>query len=381
MSPATIAAMAAAIELETATDGYAAQMARPPGDTRNALGALLGVESDQIALTDGGTDGMVRLLTSIRFEPGDLILLSPSEFATTVACAAQLRDRAGIDVGVLAHDSSGFLDLDGCGAQLERRSPRLVVASAVPAHRGMRQPVEALTALCRSVDVTAIIDCCQSIGHVPSRWGDFNGAAIVGTGRKWLAGPRGTGFLIVPETWGHRAALGVHPRLIGRESDLEPLPGPAKGAWFERGEYPVAGYHGLGAAVAELLTNASTEQPPLPSTTLTERLPWTLQTASFEHAERFRQTLTEQGWTVLDDSTGGPTAIVGAVPPDGIDPAQLVVELRDVGIACSSMTKADSPLDPGWGAHAAVLRLSPSGSLTEEDIAFVERTLLSLADS
>lgn len=406
MSSATIMAQRAILELEDRTDGYSAQNETPLEPVRAAIGSLCGAPTDRVALTTGGTDSLLRLLSSMRFGPDDVVLVSPSEFGTTAAAVAQLRDRCGITVGMLPSDPTGLLDLDACEQRLRSAPTTLILATLVPAHRGVRQPVEALARLCAAADVHLVVDICQALGHVPVDQKGLAGATLVGTGRKWLAGPRGTGFLVLGDHCSGRAALGVHPRLIGWEPEplaaFEPLDGPCSGAWFERGEYPVAAFHGLGTAAAEALTACATNQHPLCATNphplgesqplegeptdssrgvppigaLPETSAW--QQASFAHAARLRAFLEDREWILLDDPRGGPTSIIGAVPPDGRRPTDIVDELRKRGIACSSMARGDAPLDPGWRGHAAVVRLSPSGTLDEGQLSYVEEVIAGL---
>jgi hercynylcysteine S-oxide lyase len=96
--------------------------------------------------------------------------------------------------------------------------------------------------------VPVLVDVCQSLGHVPAAPG---AAAVAGTSRKWLHGPRGVGIVAVDPAWWER--LDAHATLhshvgAGTEARADPSV-----ALFEAPEAPVAARVGLAAAVGELL--------------------------------------------------------------------------------------------------------------------------------
>src|ERR671928_82036 len=94
-------------------------------------------------------------------------------------------------------------------------------------------------AACRAAGVPLVVDAAQAVGHV-----DTNAGAdvVYGTSRKWLAGPRGVGFLC--------ARPAVAAQLTPTLPEPEGVP-PLRA--FESGEAHVAGRVGLVVAVGEHL--------------------------------------------------------------------------------------------------------------------------------
>ena len=62
--------------------------------------------------------------------------------------------------------------------------------------------------LCRDAGVLFVLDACQSAGQLPLDVQELGCGILTGNGRKFLRGPRGTGFLY------------MHPELIPR---VEPV--------------------------------------------------------------------------------------------------------------------------------------------------------------
>ncbi|MFI5953281.1 N-methyl-L-tryptophan oxidase [Cryptosporangium sp. NPDC051539] len=105
------------------------------------------------------------------------------------------RDRR-IRVEVLPCDASGGVDLDALAEAL-RRPAAFVTASHVPTSSGLIEPVARIGALSAAAGVPFILDATQSVGQLPVTAALTGADAIFGTGRKFLRGPRGTGFLYV----------------------------------------------------------------------------------------------------------------------------------------------------------------------------------------
>jgi pyridoxal 5-phosphate dependent beta-lyase len=171
-----------------------------------------------------------------------------SEFLTNRLALERLAAVRGIEVVELTEDGTGRLDPAAADAALRARRVGLVVLSHVHCQRGVVQPVGEVLALAASAGVPVLVDVCQSLGHVPSAPG---AAAVAGTSRMWLRGPRGVGFVAVDPAWWERlhAPATLHSHVgTGPEARADPAI-----ALFEAPEAPVAARLGLATAVGELL--------------------------------------------------------------------------------------------------------------------------------
>ncbi len=99
---------------------------------------------------------------------------------------------------------------------LQFEQPDVIHVCHIGSHSGIVQPAAKIVELAHRVDVPVVVDAAQAIGQVDCA----TGADIVyGTSRKWLAGPRGVGFLSVSDTslrpWRSRARRRSSPAASG----------------------------------------------------------------------------------------------------------------------------------------------------------------------
>ena len=74
---------------------------------------------------------------------------------------------------------------------------RLVSIAHMPTNNGLVNPVAEIGRLLRDAPAIYLVDATQSVGQVPLDVRGIGADILTGTGRKFLRGPRGTGFLYV----------------------------------------------------------------------------------------------------------------------------------------------------------------------------------------
>jgi cysteine desulfurase / selenocysteine lyase len=187
------------LELEARIGGYEAagsELERIEG-VYDSIARLLSCDRDEIAVVENATRAWDMAFYSIDFQPGDRILTTRAEYASNYIALLQIAQRTGAVVVVLPDDDDGQVSLDELEAALDQDRVRLVSLVHVPAQSGLVQPAAAVGRLCRAAGVPLLLDACQSVGQLPVDVGEIGCDMLSAAGRKFLRGPRGTGFLYV----------------------------------------------------------------------------------------------------------------------------------------------------------------------------------------
>ena len=212
------------------------------------LASLLGCEPDEVAFTDSATRSWLAAFDAVPLGPGDRILVTEVEYAGNAIPLLRRAGEVGASVEPVPSTATGEIDVAALRELLDERV-KLVSLVHVPTNGGLVNPVAEVVEAAHSVGALVLLDACQSAGQIPVRADETGADIISGTGRKWLRGPRGTGFLVVRRP--------VLERLRPRQVDLH------SGTWrspdsyelrsdarvFELWESSVADRLGLLAAV------------------------------------------------------------------------------------------------------------------------------------
>ena len=193
------------IELEATIGGYEAADRSEDAIHRvyEAVARLINCNPRDVAIIENATRAWDMAFYSFNFEAGDHILTAQAEYASNYLAFLQIAKRTGAVIDVIPSDEHGQVSVARMAEMIDDRV-KLIAITHVPTNGGLVNPAAEVGKLARDARIPFLLDACQSVGQMPIDVEALGCDILTGTGRKYLRGPRGTGFLY------------VHPLLISR---------------------------------------------------------------------------------------------------------------------------------------------------------------------
>jgi len=316
----------------------------------DSIGALVGARSHEIARMEHATAAWNAAFWSVPMEPGQTIVVHDHEYGANIVGFLAAAQRRGVVIERVPNDPSGQVDVDAVADRLDRFDVALVSLTHVPTNGGLVNPAADIGALTRAAGVPFLLDACQSVGQLHIDVGEIGCDLLSATGRKYLRGPRGTGFLYVSDAIVERLTPSQpdhHGTELVAGDRFEWRDGARR---FEYWEHSVAGWLGLGAAVDNALGWGIDRI----EATVTER------------AEQLRAMLVDAGLTVYDE--GEQRCGIVTCATDAVVSGELRQLLARHGINTASTLADSSRWDVERRHLPELLRMSVHYTTTTEEL-------------
>lgn len=168
-------------------------------EARKQIGALINCTADELLVTRSATDGMNTVALGLNLNSGDRVLTTDVEHEGGFNCWKHLKRRRAVDIDIVSI-APGDFDIKGIISRLEKaitKKTKVISVSHIVASTGLRMPITDIAALAKQRGILCVVDGAQAVGGIEVDVRKLGCDAYIGTGHKWLMGPKGTGFLYI----------------------------------------------------------------------------------------------------------------------------------------------------------------------------------------
>lgn len=339
-------------KLEAQYGGYAAydMRAEELGRVYSLVARHIGASASEVAITENATLAWSYAFYALPLSAGTRILTCEAEYAANYVALLQRAKKDKLTIEVVPSDASGELDLDALERMIDS-DVGLVAITWVPSNGGLVNPAAEVGRICKKHSVPYLLDACQAVGQMEVDVTQLNCDFLSATGRKFLRGPRGIGFLYLKSKWLKKLEPVMLDHFAAPLVSLERYKLRDDARRFESWETSYALRAGLAAAIeyADELGMANIARR---VTSL---------------AERCRERLSEVDGVEVQDLGTQRCAIVSFSVHDH-DPDSLVQQLAGAGFVIGTSSPMSTILDAQRRGLSTLLRIAPHYYNTESDI-------------
>ena len=351
------------LELEQSIGGYEAHAERSESlnSVYDSVAKLLNASPEEIALVENATVAWCQAFYALPLKNGDKVLTCEAEYAANYVAFLHRAKRDGIIIDVIPSTDTGEIDLAIMEDMIDEHV-QLIAITWIPTNGGLVNPAAAVGEIAQRHNIPYLLDACQAIGQMPVDVKSLQCDFLSATGRKFLRGPRGIGFLYVAKKWLNN----LEPAMVDHfaapwvsTNDYE-LRHDARR--FETWENAYALRAGLGAAVDYALEIGLDS----------------IQSRAWLLGDYAREQLSQLNGAVVHDIGLEKCAIV-SFTVDGLNPLETVKKLRQKSINIGASMPSSTRLDSEARGLDTMLRVAPHYYNTHAEIDSMVLALKSLS--
>ena len=213
-----------------------------------SVSRLLNANSKEIAFVENATRAWDMVFYALPLGPGDKILTTVSEYGSNLIAYLHRAKQTGAEVVIVPNDNNGQIDVKALEQSIDKKT-KLISISHIPTGGGLVNPARDVGRIAKKHGIPFLLDACQSVGQMHLDVQEIGCDFLSATGRKYLRGPRGTGFLYVQEDWIERLEPPLLDQYAAELIDANTYEIRTDARRFENWERYFAGQAALGQAV------------------------------------------------------------------------------------------------------------------------------------
>ncbi|SHE39990.1 aminotransferase class V-fold PLP-dependent enzyme [Chryseobacterium takakiae] len=348
------------LELEEQLGGYevANRNAEVLEEFYDETARLINAKPSNIAFATSATEAYAKALSSIMFKEGDVIITTADDYISNQITFISLQKKLKLNVIRTKNLPDNELDLEDLEHLIKKYNPKLIAVTHIPTNSGVIQNVEGVGKLCKQYDILYLVDACQSVGQLAVDVEKIGCDFLSATGRKFMRGPRGTGFLYVSD------------KIL--EQNYAPLLLDMRGAdWTEFDDYELF-------KTAKRFESWEISYASLMGFTNALQYANHIGLHAIEHynkglSERLRENLRNSGFNVWDWGKNLSSIVTFSGPDSDLEKIQQV--LKENNVFFSVTYKNSALIDFTKKNISGIVRLSPHYFNTVEEIDIVSNVL------
>ncbi len=217
-------------------------------DFYTSAALLLGCQANEIAFMENNSRAWGLAFYGVPLKSGDKIITSLADYGSNIVGYLHRVRNHGIEILVAPNDSFGQIDIEAMKEMIDDKV-RLISISYIPSSNGLINPASKVGKIAREAGIPYLLDACQAAGQIPLNVSEIGCDVLTVTGRKFLRGPRATGFMYIRKSFLHKLdppVLDIHAARLIYAKDFEIRHDARR---FESWEQYVAGKLALKTAI------------------------------------------------------------------------------------------------------------------------------------